>query len=503
MKFKGFYTTAILITAILVFVNLVSNQFFVRLDFTENKQYTLSKATKDIIKNLDDPVTVKAYFSRNLPPYIEKTRKDFLDMLVEYSSVSKGMVVYEFVDPSKDQKTESEAMQAGIQPVMINVREKNQMKQQKAYLGAVVTKGDEKEVIPFIQPGGAMEYDLSTAIKKITVTNKPVVALLQGNGEPSIAEMPQVAQGLDVMYRFEPLSLTDSTQISDDIKTIAVVRPADSIPLYVLKQLDAFLARGGRIFVAINRVKGDLRNAYGSTLNTGLETWLSNKGLLVEPDFIVDAHCGSVTVQQQQGMFRFSSNVSFPFLPVISKFADHPVTKGLESVILQFASPLTFSGDTGLTYTPIAFTSDKAGSLPAPQYFDIQKQWTANDFPQKNIVVAGVLEGLIVGNTASKIIVVTDGDFPVGGSGSRQINPDNANLMINSIDFLSDDTGLIGLRTRGVTSRPIKEIKDSTKTLLKYLNFLIPLVLVILYGLLRYRKSRTIRMRRLEENFDI
>ena len=219
-------------------------------------------------------------------------------------------------------------------------------------------------------------------------------------------------------------------------------------------------------------------------------------------DFIVDAHCGAVTVQQQQGMFRFSSNVSFPFLPVISKFADHPVTGGLESVILQFASSLSYTGDTGLTFTPIAFTSDKSGSLAAPQYFNIQKKWTATDFPKKNLVVAGVLEGNIVGNRASKIIVVTDGDFPVGGSGNQQINPDNANLMINSIDFLSDDTGLIGLRTRGITSRPIKEMEDGTKTLLKYLNFLLPLILVILYGLLRYQRSRTIRIRRLEENYD-
>ena len=502
MKLKGFYTTAILITAILVFVNLVSDQFFVRLDFTEDHQYTLSKATKDIIKNLDDPVTVKAYFSKNLPPYIAKTRKDFLDMLIEYSSVSKGMVVYEFEDPSKDQKTESEAMQAGIQPVMINVREKDQMKQQKAYLGAVVILGDQKEVIPFIKPGGAMEYDLSTAIKKLTVTDKPVIGLLQGHGEPSISNMAQVAQGLSVMYRFEPLSLTDSTQISESIRTIAVVRPTDSIPVYAFRQLDAFLARGGRLFIGINRVKGDLQKAYGSALNTGLETWLANKGLLVNPDFVVDAHCGAVTVQQQQGMYRFSSNVSFPFLPVISKFADHPVTKGLESVILQFASSLSYAGDTGLIFTPIAFTSDKSGSMAAPQYFDSSTCVRVPDFPKKNLVVAGVLEGNIEGNRASKMIVVTDGDFPVGGSGNQQINPDNANLMINGIDFLSDDTGLIGLRTRGITSRPIEQIEDSTKTLLKYLNFLLPLILVILYGLLRYQRNRTIRMHRLEENYD-
>ncbi len=500
MKINSFYITAILVTAILIVLNLVSDQFFVRLDFTEDKQYTLSEATKDILRNLNEPVTVKAYFSKDLPPYIAKVRKDFMELLVEYSSVSKGMLVYEFVDPGKEEEIEMNALQEGIQPVMINVREKDQMKQQKAFLGAVLSQGEEKEVIPFIQPEGAMEYGLSSAIKKISVKDKPTVALLQGHGEPGIGELLQVYEGLSILYQFEPLTLTDTTEIPAHIKTIAVVRPTDSIPIDHLFQLDNFLASGRGLFIALNKVQGDLQNAYGTTLNTRLETWLLNKGIRVEDDFIVDVQCGAVTVQQQQGMFRFSSNMNFPFLPVISNFASHPVSEGLESVVLQFASSLSYIGDSAYTFTPIAFTSEKSGSLRAPQYFDIQKQWSESDFPMKGIVVAGILEGNIAGDSPAKIVVITDGDFPVGPQG-QQINPDNANLMINSIDYLSDDTGLIGLRTRAVTSRPIKEIEDGTKALLKYLNFLLPIFLVIFYGLYRYQKNRSIRIRRLEANY--
>jgi gliding-associated putative ABC transporter substrate-binding component GldG len=500
MKAKSFYTTAILITAILIILNLVADQFFVRLDFTEDKQYTLSKATKEILKELEEPVTIKAYFSKDLPPSIVKTQKDFLDMLVEYASISKGMLVYEFNDPGKDPETEQKVMQEGIQPVMINVREKDQMKQQKAYLGAVVSMGEKKEVLPFIQPGAAMEYDLSTAIKKLSVKDKPVVGLLQGHGEPGLRDLQQVYQGLSVLYSFEPLTLTDSTTIPDNMKTIAVIRPSDSIPAYQLKQLDDFLASGRGIFVALNRVKGDLQNAYGTTLNTGLETWLANKGIQVEPDFVIDAQCGSVTVQQQQGMFRFSSNVNFPYLPIIHSFAKHPVSEGLESVILQFASSISYIGDSSKTYTPVAFTSDKSGNLRAPQYFNIQKQWGNADFPKKRIPVAAILEGKLVGENNSKMVIVSDGDFPVGPQG-QQINPDNANLMINGIDFLSDDTGLIGLRTRAVTSRPIKELEDGTKTILKYLNFLLPIFMVVLYGLFRLQRNRNKRAKRLEENY--
>ncbi|RLD63052.1 MAG: hypothetical protein DRJ01_04785, partial [Bacteroidetes bacterium] len=82
-----------------------------------------------------------------------------------------------------------------------------------------------------------------------------------------------------------------------------------------------------------------------------------------------------------------------------------------------------------------------------------------------------------------------------------KIQPDNVNLMANSIDYLSDDTGLIELRTKGVTSRPLDQISDGTKTLLKYLNFLLPLILVIIIGIVRFEHKRNIRIKRMEEGY--
>src|SRR4030042_6245276 len=150
--------TVLLIIAIMIILNIIANQFYFRLDFSEGKQYTLNKATKDILKNLEEPVTVKAYFSKDLPSQLVTTRRDFEDMLVEYGKISNGQVLYEFIDPSVNEQTETEAMQTGIQPVVINVREKDQVKQQKAYMGAVLNIGNASEIIPVIEPGATMEY---------------------------------------------------------------------------------------------------------------------------------------------------------------------------------------------------------------------------------------------------------------------------------------------------------------------------------------------------------
>jgi gliding-associated putative ABC transporter substrate-binding component GldG len=502
MKLDKSNLTILLIFAILIILNIIANQFYFRLDFSEGKQYTLSKATKDILRNLKEPVTVKAYFSKDLPPQLQSTRRDFEDMLIEYSKISNGQVLYEFVNPSVDEQTESEAAQSGIQPVVINVREKDQMKQQKAYIGAVLNIGTSSDIIPVIEPGAAMEYSLSTAIKKLAVAEKPSVGLLQGHGEPGISEMIQVNKDLSILYSFEELTLTDSTNIPSRFKTIAIVAPKDSIPENQLAQLDNFLAHGGRIFIAINRVNGNLQSAYGMAVNTGLESWLLKKGIRVNEDFVIDANAVNVTMQQQIGNTIHLSSLLMPYIPIINNFADHPITKGLEAVILQFASNLEFTGDSGLTFTPLLFTSERANTQPAPQYFNYQKQWTEFDFPMKNLVLGAAIEGN-AGGIPVKMVVIGDGDFPVNGprGQQQQLQEDNVNLMVNSVDWLSDDTGLITLRTKGVTSRPIKDMDDSKRAFLKWFNFLLPILLILIYGFIRFQIKRNQRVTRMEENW--
>jgi len=496
-------TTIILMIVIVIIVNILSENYSYRIDLTEGKEYTLSKATRDILRKMDKPVTVTAYFSKDLPPNIGNISGNLKDMLVEYGTRSNGNVVYKFVNPNENDEMEREAVQNGIQPLMINVREKDQIKQQKAYMGAVITMGDEKETMPFLKPGSEMEYDLSTAIKKLSVTNKPSIAFIQGHGEPGLNELFQVNADLNVLYNVEPYMLTDTADIPVKYKTIVILRPMDTIPHMQLRRLDNFLARGGNILLAINRVEGNFTNASGEVLSVGLEDWLKQIGITIAENFIIDANCGFVNVQQQQGNFTMSTQISFPYLPVIKKFGQNPAVKGLESVSLQFASPVTFTGDSTKKFIPLAFTSEKSGSLRAPLYFDIQKQWTQIDFPMSNLIVAAVVEGKLSGNINSKLIVISDGDFAINGTQrGSQLPPDNVSLLVNSIDWLSDETGLIDLRTKEVTSRPIKELSDGTKTFLKWFNFITPVILILIYGLMRMQINRNKRIKRMEVNYE-
>ena len=239
------------------------------------------------------------------------------------------------------------------------------------------------------------------------------------------------------------------------------------------------------------------RQAAGKLVTTGLTDWLKKKGVEIEDNFLIDINCSNVMVRQQQGFFVMNTPISFPYIPIITNFADHPITEGLESVSLPFASSIKINPtDTSLTYIPFALSSEKSGVKNPPLYFDIQKQWKPSDFGLSSIPVGVAVEGRIDGDNFSKMVVFSDGDFVVNGEGqnAQQLQPDNINIMVNSLDWLSDDTGLIELRTKGVTSRPINaDLDDGTKTFLKYLNFLLPILLIIAYGVFRFQINRKVR----------
>ena len=132
------------------------------------------------------------------------------------------------------------------------------------------------------------------------------------------------------------------------------------------------------------------------------------------------------------------------------------------------------------------------------------KQWTQSDFPLSSLPVALLVEGKVPETSGYKMVVFSDGDFAVNGEGqnAQQLSEDNVSFMSNAIDWLSDDTGLIELRTKGVSSRPLDaSLEDSTKTLLKYLNFLLPILLIIIYGVFRFQIRRKKRSELMSTDF--
>jgi gliding-associated putative ABC transporter substrate-binding component GldG len=505
MKRRNVITQLLIFLTIILVVNLISEQMFFRLDFTSDKQYTLSKATKDLLEELNDVITVTAYYSEDLPSQLIKSRKDFVDLLIEYENRSDGNIVYEFINPNKSEEDEMKAQQAGISPIMVNVRERDQVKQMRAYMGVIMQMGDKQEVVPVIQPGSGMEYSLTTAIKKLSLVDKPKVAFIQGHGEPSPNASVQLLQQLSILYDIEPYTLTDTAEIPKYYKTLALIDPKDTIPEGHIRKIDNYLSTGGAVYIAYSNLQGDLNNAYlQAGPDIGLKSWLLGKGISMNDFYVVDANCGAVTVRQQQGPFVINSQVQFPYFPIITNFSDHPASQGLESVILPFISSITFTPqDSAVNIVPLAFTSENSGVISPPAYVDINKDWNENDFRDGQQVIAIAAEGPLAGTTHSKLVLIPNGQFALNGEGQQQqqVNEDNVNLATNAIDWLSDDTGLIDLRTKGVTNRPLDQLEDTEKSLIKYGNVVIPIVLILVVGFIRKQRYSAKKQKWIQGNY--
>lgn len=478
---------------IIILINILGYKFTFRLDFTEDKRYTLSDATISMLKELDEPVTIKAYISDNLHPQIDEKRTEFKDLLVEFENRSGGNVLYEFINPNENQEAETEAQQKGIAPATIQVRERDQYSQKRAYVGAVVQKGEQTKTIAYLLADGtSMEYLLTSTVKSISVNQKPKVGFVLGHGEPDVNSYSQVNNTLQGFYTFESVNLTTSNLL--EYNALIISGAKDSLSNVELNTLNNYLNSGKNLLIACNKSVYDFTTNAPVSYSLGIESWLAEKGLVINNDYVVDAKHSNLQLNIFQRM-------PFAYYPIINNFGNHVITDGLESLKMEFLSSINYNEiDSNHLFIPLLQTSNRSLTLPS-------FSWDGtNTFPynQSKITVAGLLEGDFGSGNKSKILVFTDGGFAVNGTGrtAKQLPADNISLMANAIDWIAGNTELIELRTREVTSRPIRtDLEDSKKTFIKYVNFATPIILVILYGFIRLQRSNKKRQNWLEEDF--
>jgi gliding-associated putative ABC transporter substrate-binding component GldG len=479
----------LIIAGIIVLLNIISWSLYFRMDFTSDKRYTLSKTTKEIIRKIEEPITVTAYFSKKTDPEIHRLKNEFRDMLVEYSNYSRQQIVYNFIDPGSDEDMEREIQQKGILPLLVNIRKKDQFQQQKIYLGVILQQGQKSEVIPAIQPGTPMEYILTFAIKKLSAIEKPVIAFTSGHGEAARKKLENVMEVISVLYKIEDFHFHDSALIPEHISTIALVHPKDTFKEHHFQQLDAFMERGGNIFLAYHRVITDINTQKAELIHTGLEEWLLQKGIELKANLVYDRNSSMVNVQQQRGNYVFNTPVQFFFLPVITSFSEHPVNRGIQALMMPFSGEIDLSRLDTHVYKAdlIARTSEYAGADYYPfTKFDVMREWAQEDFNRSGIPLAVALEER--GNAGAKMILVSNGTFALNDEQKRVAgSEDNVSFMASAIDWLSDETGLVNLRTKTAKSRPLDIISDSKRSFLKYANAFGPIFIIVLIALLRWQ----------------
>ena len=217
---------ALVILGIVLAINFLSKRFFNRLDLTENKMYTISKSTKKKLKELDDVVRIAAYFSKS-PVQVSRIRGEVKDMLDEYDAFGSGNLKIDFLPIGDDEDFKQNLRFMGIPEVQVNVREKDKIEVANVYMGIAILYEDKKEVIPVIQNTSSLEYDLTSAIIKLTNKETSTIGFLAGHDEFDINAQnnAQLRQELAKQYEIQKVEIKGGKPIDEKISTLVVAGP--------------------------------------------------------------------------------------------------------------------------------------------------------------------------------------------------------------------------------------------------------------------------------------
>ena len=498
-----------LAAALFVAVNMLANLLLpsARLDLTADKLFTLSQGTKSILAKIEEPITLRFYYSerlgREVPSYGVYAQR-VREMLEEYRNNSRGKLRLEIIDPPPFSDEEDRAVAFGLQGVPLN------QQGETVYFGLAGTNGaDREETIAFFQPERErfLEYDLTKAVYNLSVTKKPQVGLLsslpmegefRGRGQPSPpwAVYTQLGQFFDI----RPVA-RETAEIPAEIGVLMVVHPKN-LPERTLYAIDQFVLRGGRALVFVDPFsESELARggqaAMGMPNNSNLTKLFDAWGIAMADDKLAGDRASARRVNAgSEARLRAVDYVLWLSLRE-ANFERSDVLLS-EASVLQMASAgfLAKKDGAGISFEPLVRTSAQSQEIAADE---IRMQpdpaaLLANFKPSgTSLVLAARLRGAVKSafeqapapaegapalanahvaqsNGAINVIVVADTDmledrFWVQVQdffGQRVATPaaHNGDFVVNAVDNLLGSSDLIGLRGRGLSQRPFTLLAD-------------------------------------------
>ena len=254
---------------------------------------------------------------------------------------------------------------------------------------------------------------------------------------------------------------------------------------------------GGRAGMLINRVAGDLQTSQASELNIGLETLLGPYGAALKPNLVMDKTNSVINVQRQQGFFRVSQQIQYPLFPIATTFnSDNMMVSRLSHLMFYFVSSIDTSLvlPPGVTREPLIYSSNQSGEQLG--FFMLHPSQATAPLSDGPFVLGAAYSGSFpsafdVGRTSepTRLVVVGDGDL-FNQTVLSNAAVTHTDFGLNLVDWLIQDDALLTIRSKSLQARNLREVSSGTKSLLKYTNMVAPLLIVMLYGLARWRRRR-------------
>jgi ABC-type uncharacterized transport system involved in gliding motility auxiliary subunit len=494
------------ILAIICFVALNTfgtlNLRGMRLDLTQNRQFTLSHGTEQLLAGVDEPVTLRLYVSsavRQANPFLATYADRVHDMLKTYADASNDRITVEYVDPEPFSPEEDRAVGFGLDPIPLDNRGTN------GYFGVAGTNStDDVDVLPVLSPEreAFLEYDLTRMVYNLAHPEKPVVAVLSSlplNGDPAMQYQPwQVVKELGQFFELRYLG-GEVAKLDDDVRTLLLVQP-QNLSDKTLYAIDQFVMRGGKVLAFLDphseaqaMRQRQQQGMPPADTNASLPKLLDAWGVeLVADRLVADPTAARQVSYPSGGRDQVIDYLPWLSLEHASLSGSEVMTSELNRLNLATAGILKPRQGATTTFTPLVSSSPQAMAIEAdkvrlyPDPFALIRDFKPGN---ESLVMAARVAGPVKSAFPAKpegdtdgpdyiaetkepasIVLVADTDLledrswlaSQGMFGQQMQIPlaDNANFVANALDYLAGSEALLDLRGREVTNRPFTRVAE-------------------------------------------
>ena len=540
------YSKIVLIFVGILLLNFSSSNVYKRFDLTEDQRYTLSNATKSIVKNIDDIVIIKVYLQGDFPAEFKRLQIETKLHLEELKSLNKK-IQFRFINPSK---ISQELINNGLNPSRLQVQENEKLSEIVIFPWAVISsnKGTEKvsllkDVFTNSQDEQLessiqnLEYAFANAIHKVSSKKSRTIAIIKGNGELNDIYIADFLRKLNDYYFLAPFTLDSvSDQPQKTLKEILkfdlaiIAKPTEKFTEEEKFTLDQYIMNGGKSLWLIDNVHAELDSlmqtgeALAYPRDLGLTDLFFNYGIRINLDLITDLYCSEIPLATGNigNQTQFSS-FQWRYFPLINSHNNHAINTNIKAVNLKFPNSIDTLKNS-IHKTVLLKSSKLSKPIGTPTIVSLKtiaQKPNHSDYNQGEKPIAVLLEGSFKSaykgrvkpfsfenskenSVDTKMVIVADGDIianeiskgkPLELGVNKWTNQHygNKEFLLNTVNYLLDDTGLINIRSKKVKINFLNKQKAFTETRKwQLINILFPIIILTVFGVLfnYFRKKK-------------
>jgi gliding-associated putative ABC transporter substrate-binding component GldG len=456
----------VMLLALVITVNLLASFLQLRADLTKEKRYTLSKATINLVKKLNDVVQVDVFLKGEFPSGFRKlatTAKEFLSLLKDRN---RSKIHYRFISPldiipGTANNYGDSLIKIGAVPINLTVQKEAGESSNIIFPVAVVSYRGKQSLVN-LYPGASreisqneinsaealMEYQFVKTLDKLTSDSKPGIAYSVGNGEPVDARTYDLRLTLQNDYEFGTLDINKASRIPKEVDVLLIVKPTQPFSEEEKLKIDQFVMRGGKLLCFIDNLIAERDSlalkpetiAFDRNLN--LTDLFFRYGLRINTDLVMDLQCDAIPFV----VGGTSDNPQLEFLrwnyyPVLSS-SNSKITKSQGYVTALFANSIDTVQAEGIKKEPLLVTSPNSRIISTPAVISLNENKDApqdEKFKRNAIPVAMLLEGKFTSLYRNRISKTQADTLSTMGLPYMNASVDNKIIIVADGDIVLND----------------------------------------------------------------